>query len=869
MRSPEDAQSTRRNPAAGRGATYIVHLDAASWPLRELVGGKAHGLRQLQQHGFVIPPGFVVTTEAFDAVVEDAAELATDVASLSAQIRSADLPEMLVREVTEALSHTEGPWAVRSSATVEDGADVAWAGQGHTELHCADADAVLRAIQEIWAHHFTPDALSHLARQPVDALPPKMAVVVQQMVEPESAGVVFTRNPIGSNNEAVISVAEGLGTTVVDGEACDTYYVEKPSGYLLRQELAGAKPVLSNEDRTRLTQIAVRAERAFGRPMDVEWTLVAGDFVLVQARPITSAYDPDAASEAWTNANVGEALPGVGTPLTWSIIRGFSRRGFTMAFGALGLDVPVDYDLVGSFRGRVYLNLSQFMSVASSIPVLAPETLYAMAGGGGVDLVRDIYESRSSSAFLANLPITIPKIAISQAALPAMAPAWDAYVRRRRDDFFERDFTRRNHAGLREELDAVDQLFDRNGLIMLACSSNFLMSYAVTREFLRSWGTPEAIAREPELLGGIDVSSSEPGLRMVELAQIARRSIRLRRLLLETPPVDLLRTLRLESDHEDVALFLEEFDAFIAEYGHRAPREAELETPRWREDASFVFEIIRGFLEARHLPSPRERAREREAAKGRMRGLIESSFIPGVRGAFLAVLKFTRDNARRREMLRARVVDTLSMYRAVFLECGNRMAQTNVIAQPSDVFYLTYDEVRAWLDDVRAGRGYRLRVIARRAVVEAFRSQPNPPDVFVLRGSEMISEIDSSGTPGELPDGNYTEIAGLAASPGRVTGRARVILDPETDAKVEPGEILVVPYADIGWTPLFLNASAVVMALGGPLSHASIVAREYGLPAVVSARGVLEHVSTGDVVTVDGARGLVFARGPEKLVDED
>jgi pyruvate,water dikinase len=243
-----------------------------------------------------------------------------------------------------------------------------------------------------------------------------------------------------------------------------------------------------------------------------------------------------------------------------------------------------------------------------------------------------------------------------------------------------------------------------------------------------------------------------------------------------------------------------------------------------------------------------------------MHGLIENAFVPGVRAAFLGVLKFTRDNARRREKLRARVVDTLSMYRRIFLECGNRMAQTGVIAMPEDVFYLTYDEIHDWMDDVRTGRGYRLRVIARRAVVEAFRSQPDPPDVFVIRGTEMISEIDSGGTTGTLPDGAYTEISGLAASPGRVTGKARVIREPQHDATVEPGEILVVPYADIGWTPLFLNASAVVMALGGPLSHAAIVAREYGIPAVVSARGVLEQVKTGDTVTVDGARGLVFVR---------
>lgn len=861
MRSPEQPSSIRKNPAPMRGSTFVVPLDSASWPLPELVGGKAHGLRKLVETGFSVPDGCVVTTEAFDVVVEHAAEAAFDVGTLGDEIRKARLPEALVRELTEFVERGRGPWAVRSSATVEDGDVVAWAGQGHTELGCRDVDEVLAALREVWVHHFRPEALTHVARQPVDALPPKMAVVIQQMIEPCAAGVLFTQNPVGEPREAVVSAAEGLGTTVVAGEDCDTYYLEKPSGYLLRQELLDEAPLLGADERAELTKIAVRVERTFGRPMDVEWALVDGTFALVQARPITTLGRHDDEAEAWTNANVGEALPGVGTPLTWSIIRGFSRRGFEMAFGALGLDVPAEDELVGSFRGRVYLNLSQFMSIASSIPVLKPETLYAMAGGGGVELVRDIYESRSARHFLSRLPVTIPRIAASQAALPVVTPVWDEYVKRRRDDFFSRDFSRLNHAAIRDELAQVDQLFDRNGLIMLACSSNFLMSYALTREFLRNWGTPEAIAREPELLGGLSVDSSEPGLRMVELAQIARRSRRLRRLIKETPLDEIRGVLKQNAKFQDVELFVEEFETFLAEFGHRAPREAELATARWYEDPSFVFEVIRGFLDAPHLPGKRERERDRESAKARMLGMLESAFVPGVRTAFRAVLAFTRDNARRREVLRARVVDTLSMYRTIFLECGRRMTSSGVLHAPEDVFYLTYDEVKSWLEDVRCGRGFRLRVIARRAQVEAFRDQPDPPDVFVLRGAEMVSEIAVNRSSGELPDGEYQEISGLAASPGRVTGPARVIRDPAEDATIEPGEILVVPYADIGWTPLFLNASAVVMALGGPLSHAAIVAREYGLPAVVSARGVLDEVETGDLLTVDGSAGAVFVRG--------
>lgn len=859
MRPPESPASTRRHSEAERTDRWVVRLGAEPWPAHE-VGGKANGLVTLARAGMRVPAGFVITAPAFKQAVEQLVADVTTLAGLRAALASAELPVALVDEVSAELANLgSGPWAVRSSALEEDGADQSFAGQHRTVLNVASRAGVLDAIREVWAGTLEERALRYRTRLAVDAVPAGIAVVVQEMVQPDSAGVTFTRDPTAPrSDEAVVCAARGLGTRVVGGGACDTYYIERPSGYLRRSDLN--ENVLSPEALGEMARACERAERAFGGPLDLEWARVGSEYTFLQARPITG----DAAQQAsvWTNSNVGEALPGVATPLTWSVIRRFSRRGFERAFGTLGLDVPADYELVGSFAGRVYLNLTQFAEITSQIPILSPDTLFEMAGGGGVELVRHVYDKRDPGGFLMRLPATIPRIVASQLAMPAVAPLWNTLFETWTQSFFARDLEPLNHEALGDELDRLDRMFDLNGEFMLACASNFLMSYAVVREALRALGRVEVHGREQEMLRGLHVPSAEAGLALLELGRIARRSRRLRRLIEETPPGQTLETLRAASEYADVETFLEALDAFRAQFGHRAPREAELATPRWREDSTYLFDVLRGFLAAPHLPSRRDVDRDREKAEGEVGRLIAEAFIvPGIGRAFRVLLGLVRGNARRREMLRDRVVDSLDVYRRYFLECGRRMRDRGDLAAIQDVFFLNVDEIRDWLDDVSTAREYRYRVLVRRALHEMFTGELDPPNIFVLRGSELVSEDVYLRRDISAPIGDgLHEIAGLPASPGRRTGPARVITNPSDASTLRSGEILVIPYADIGWTPMFLTAAAVVMDLGGPLSHAAIVAREYGLPAVVNARGVLQTIQTGDTVTVDGDRGVVFVR---------
>ncbi len=860
---------------------YTARVGGADWPAAR-AGGKANGLHRLVRSGFEVPRAFCVLTDAFEHVVDRCSRDVADLGELRQRLLDAELPEVVRAEIRARMDAIGAErWAVRSSALEEDTLAHSFAGQQATVLGAETLDEVVDAVRQVWASLYDVGGLLYRNQLDVDLVPRPIAVVVQRMVSPTTAGVMFTQNPVtGDRTQLVVNAASGLGTTVVGGGAADTYYVEKATGYVEQHEIGAAEPARGVLDAAQIDELAAcarRLDQVFDHPQDVEWAYapesraeaesgIRGKLFLLQSRPVTGPARVEQRPSVWTNVNVGEALPGVATPLTWSIIRNFSRRGFERAFGTLGLSVPEDYELVGSFRGRVYLNLSQFMSIASAIPLLSPDTLFEMAGGGGVELVRDIYESKSPLKFLAQLPLTALKVAAAQASMPLLAPAWGKYFGRQREAFFQRDLTRLNHLEFRRQLDTVDTLFDRTGLVMLTCSSNFLMSYVVMREFFKLWGGAKATEAENDLVSALEVDSAAPGLDLLNLGRLARRSRRLRRIIGQTAPEQTLEALEKLRGHEDVDTFLDELDAFRHRHGHRAPREAELATPRWREDSHFLFEVVRSYIRAPHLPSAREIERERDQTRDKADHLVHHTFPVGVESSFRALWHFTRMNARLREFMRARVVDTLDMYRRYFMECGRRLVLQEALRDAEDVFYLRYDELRRWLDDVSSAEDFAVRVLVRRALHQTCSELADPPSTFVLQGTEIIGEQDyrarqpTGAAEASREETRADELRGLPGSRGRVTGRARVIIDPNDDACLEPGEVLVAPYTDIGWTPLFLTASAVVMALGGPLSHSCIVAREYGIPTVVNAHGAIDVIHTGDLVTVDGDRGVVYIR---------
>lgn len=932
---PNRNQHAPRTRKDGQDFRYTARVGGSVWPAAR-VGGKAQGLHRLVRQGFEVPAAFCVLSDAFDDALASCVHRVDALEELREALLSFELSEELVAEIDAQMLAIEPEWpeqpdslgwAVRSSALDEDGQSRSFAGQQKTVLGVKSPAGIADALREVWASLYDTGAMLYRNQLSPGAQPPSMAVVIERMISPRTAGVMFSQNPLSTHaDQIVVNAAKGIGAQVVEGRSAETYYLEKSSGYLERYE-SGApeeseeleiklapddtgastqrdgsspqnshQPLLNAAQLRELAACARRIEHAFSSAQDIEWAFaprstsassvrahnthgIAATLYLLQCRPITASTghmgvetsSPE--PEVWTNVNVGEALPGVASPLTWSIIRGFSRRGFEGAFGSLGLDVPPEYELVEAFRGRIYLNLSQFMSIASAIPLLQPQTLFEMAGGASVGVLDGLYKRRGARDFVFRLPKTALKVMASQLGTPLIAPLWSRYFKGWRDRFFEQDLSLLSHAQFRAKLGEVDRIFERTGLVMLACSSNFLMSFVVMRQTLRLCAGDKAAGQEQVLLGALDVESAQPGYDLLELGRVARRSDPLRRAISEHSPDEVLGVLEGLKGDDDVDVFLEKFATFRARHGHRAPREAELSTPRWREDPAFLFKVIQGYIRAEHLPSRRDVARTKEQAREQIRAEVGRIVPAGVSRLFGGLLNATRAQARQREMMRARVVDALDIYRRYFLEWGRRLVLQEAIRRPEDVFYLRVEDLRRWLDDLSCATDFAVRVLVARAITDANRALPDPPDTFVAIGQRVIDARDydaqgvsgaAVGSPGKNRGKKSTrrvdEIHGLAGSAGRVTGRARVILDPGEDTELEPGEILVAPYADIGWTPLFLIASGIVTSLGGPLSHACIVAREYQIPTVVNAQGATERIHTGDVITVDADRGVIYIR---------
>ncbi|WP_437723208.1 PEP/pyruvate-binding domain-containing protein [Sorangium sp. So ce861] len=610
---------------------------------------------------------------------------------------------------------------------------------------------------------------------------------------------------------------------------------------------------------------------AEGAPAAAEGAPAAPRVWLLQVRPVSGGGFPEGggADTIWSRANVGEALPGAATPLTWSVARAFSDRGFREAFAALGCRVPRGARLVANVHGRFYLNLTAFMQIAAQVPGLSPRALLGMSGGASDQLIARLAEQSagvSRRRFYARLPLTGPRLLLRQARLEREVAAYEGEALWAQRALSELDMTLLPDDAIGTTLRSVFLLLERTGTLMLHCASASLASHLGLCKALERIAGRRASARSASgeapldgpagraetnvehlaqvLAGGVrELDSAGPGIELARVAELVMldRASRERLLAGEVKgPRDLP-----EGPARDALA------RFLDAYGDRAVREAELATPRWREDPAPVIAMLTASL--RGAPGDPERALARaRALADREMAMLETR----VSRVELALLRTLVGRAQRyvrlRERMRTWVTRVLGMLRKVALDIDRRLLRIEPSLLPGSVFFCTYEELVTALSSGRADVGHVVRL--RRAEHLRDAARPDPPATFIGRPPPVV-----------LPPASGVRLLGLPASPGVVEGRARV-LDPGAPSldAVAPGEVLVARTTDIGLSPLFLVAAAVVTELGGPMSHASIVAREYGIPAVVNVPGATLAIKTGDRLRVDGDRGVI-----ERLNERD
>jgi len=800
--------------------------------------------------------------------------------SIAERVREATLPQDVVRSVSDALLAMieEGAtgFAVRSSAMHEDQEGASAAGMHSTLLNLMREDEVLDAIKVCWSSLFRPRVLSYLRALGED-IPVSVGVVIQAMVPSEVSGVLFTANPLtGDSGEVVINAAYGLGSSVVDGRVTpDTYRVDKATGQL-RDQIIGDKahqtvlersggvrevavapaqrerPALSEQQLLHLSDLAMRVESHFGDARDVEWGIAEQQVYVLQARPVvvpstrnrrSSRRDRpwDRRKIVWSNANVGEALPGVATPFTWSVLSQFSDLGFRRAFGAMGCTVPRDAELVGDFRGRIYINLTELSSIMSQVPWIHPSTLVRLGGGQYASELDEIVAERSSTGFFLRLPQTVSRYARENFRLQARIDDFETYFSDERLRIHGIDPRLLEPSGLDRMLGDVEHLLDETGSILLTAYANLLTSVLALIGLLRAFAQDHGSGFYRELLSGLqNVDSARPGFVLWRIARTAREEPEVAEHI-RVAELSELTVAGLPAGRTRDAL-----RRFLEDYGYRGIREAEIAAPRWSEDPTLMFAALRSHLGSATDIDGRDRElqRARQDAEDKLRKSVPFPLRPSVTKLLEVVQRFTR----MREHLRGHVVEVLGMFRRVALEASRRIEAREPEAGPDAAFFLTLTEVRRVLYD----ENERVAIRVQRRRLEYARNQalPEPPTTFVGFPPDDAGIASTS-----------KRLRGLAASRGVAEGRVRILRDSSQAADFEPGEVLVVAAADTGWAPLFLAASGVVTELGGPLSHAAIILREYGVPAVVNVMNATGSLRDGDLVRLDGDAGTVEILG--------
>ncbi|MBE7501711.1 MAG: hypothetical protein HS113_15690 [Verrucomicrobiales bacterium] len=874
---------------------WVVPLGSVARDQTWLVGGKAASLAALLRAGLPVPDGFCITTAAFEhhlASIPRWAERRAALTRILSAPRTPDLPgragfpagvepdpvTRLGEELRVALAETavplalaqaicvawqalgtHGTYAVRSSATVEDAAGHSFAGQFDSFLNVRGEAALFRAVQACWQSLFSDRALAYFRRQRIPLTGVGMAVIVQRMVPAERAGVLFTADPLtGDAKRCVIEYVPGLGDSLVSGRVQPRRLVlDKVSARILEASGPDGTPgtALADDFRQRLGSLAGETERLFGAPQDIEWAQDQGQIYLLQSRPLTVLPSPSPSPAIiWSNLNVAENFPEVATPLTWSMLEFCLHGAFAPVFRALGID-PRRTPWVGLVAGRVYMNVGTLHRLMRHLPGFRHAPMTRTFGGFQDDLEgplralgaepgpgwRERWRIRFGLARLATWFLW----RASWRGSARCAARFRSLV----EELTGTDIAALPEAELLPHLDRLWARLLARVPIPVNLGAGILSHVALEWACTRWFGDRQGVLVNRLLSRTGAMASAASALDLWHLAGWVNGQPELHRTVAAASSFA-GASAQLQSSAEGRA-FLQRWEAFLRAHGHHAAGEPDVATPRWSETPDLVLRMLQHYLENHaQLDLDRvlaERTRQRDLALTTCRRQLRGPF----RGFLLGLLVRTAQTwLLGREHLKCEFVRVLAHGRQVFLELGRRLTRNGRLERPEDVFFLTLEE----LEPVRTGSvpwNVPQRIRERRA--EHARNQAlHPPPVVV--GSFTPEGPCPQSTPF---DANTRVLTGLPVSPGFVRGPARVILKADEGEPVLPGEILVAPATDPGWTPLLLTAAGVVVDLGGQLSHGSVIAREYGLPAVVNVRFGTRLIRTGQPLEVDADRGVV------------
>jgi phosphohistidine swiveling domain-containing protein len=894
---------------------------------RREAGGKGYNLYRLTRSGFDVPEWRIIGARLLRDYLARSGigqDIESDLSRLGhpnsykdaagaihVRFTHGPLPAEVESEIRDAYRSLGKPLiAVRSSGLDEDGARQSFAGQLSTFLYVKDEEAAVKAVRECWASAFSERGLSYRAQSGLRiSAGIAVAVVLQEMVDPERSGVLFTCEPIsGDPARVTVNAVHGVGEGLVSGLlAADSWVLDKADGRVLSQEIGekesrlvrdseqggtreqalepgqGSLPCLGPEDLRRLAELGRRIERLYRRPQDVEWALKDGKLHVLQSRPVTTPVREGSGKLfIWDNSNIVESYGGLTRPLTFTFAHYVYHQVYVQFCEILLVPQReirnMDYflrNMLGIFYGRVYYNLLNWYKLTSILPGFKfnrefMETMMGTHEGLASEIADRIKPPGFSESLSSRLrrAVTGFKFLWYHWTAQGMVDGFLAYFHRVYERYRDTDFGRMTADEILDTYRELERLLLREWKAPIINDFLCMVHFGVLKKLTTLWLGGDAASLQNDLLCGEgNLESAEPTRELIRMAAEAAADPGLKLLIETARPEDALEALTQAASGSDAPsphrAFLARVDSYIRKYGFRCMNEMKLEQKDLHQDPSFLFVCLKNYLRSGQLDLEAYERREKEvraSAEARARALLPWS-RPFKRVVYFWSLKHARRAVRNRENTRFCRTRIYGLVRRMFFAIGRDFADRGIIDRAEDLFYLTLQELTGSLEGVLTTQNLRPLIELRRTEYSGY-EKIEPLPRFMTRGpvywlNDHTGEARGQG-PGEagLAPLGPDELRGTGCCPGVVEGTVKVVLSPDDDMELN-GEILVTLRTDPGWIPLYPAVSGLLVERGGLLSHSAIVAREMGLPTVVGVRGLTERLKSGMRVRFNGQTGEI------------
>lgn len=896
--TPKSTESFARREAGGKGYNlYLMSRESLPVPAWIVLG--ANVFRKFRASAAISEPiGKILEP----LLVEDAPQPSmktceTIAESIRQVILEAPMPPDILAEAAQAYQLLgKSLIAVRSSAVDEDSAQHSFAGQLSSFLYVRTCDEAIKALRECWASAYSARGIAYrMQNHLLSSAEIEVAVVFQEMIDAEMAGVIFTCDPLtGSPTSIVVNSVYGVGEGLVSGLLdADTFRLEKSDLKVTGQELASkvkklvmdrnaggvieadvpeaSREVasLSPSQLTELGKIGKSIEKFYRYPQDVEWAFKDGRFAILQSRPVTTQVQAgEGLIYIWDNSNIVESYGGLTLPLTFGFAHYVYHQVYVQLCEILLVPQKQIQDMepflkhmLGMLYGRVYYNiLNWYRLTATILPFFKAnrafmETMMGTSHQLADEIADRIKPPGFAEGWSSKLRRTISGFKFlfyhftAQSLVDKFLREFHIYY----EEFRKRDYGRMPASDIYQHYQDLERQALRRWHAPIINDFLVMVHFGLFKKLTEKWLSQLGQSIQNDLLcGNGNLESAEPTRELIRMAGVINQDSGLRKLIEETAPEDCLEALH----QSPFRTFRDRVDSYIDKYGHRCMSEMKLEQRDLHMEPAFLFVCLKNYLRSGQYDLAEYEKREHE-----IRSRAEEQVFSNLRGLKKVVYSWSLHHARKavrnRENTRFCRTRVYGVVRSMFYGIGNDYCLRGIIDRPEDIFYLELTELYGSLDGTLTCQNFKALVETRKKEYENY-AKFEPASRIVTRGP--VYWQNEHGEPPvaaeELGDLPPNCLKGTGACPGVVEGIVKVIMEPGDDMELN-GEILVTMRTDPGWIPLYPSLSGILVERGGLLSHSAIVAREMGLPIIVGVRGLCKRLESGMRIRFDGQSGII------------